>query len=292
MDIISQRTFYGRIIAILVILNLFALAIVWVQSRRTAPPAPSRDAQNPAAISAALLQREIGLSDQQAKAYEQLRVTEQEDIRRVNDSLDALRLRLADAIFDGNSGQAELDATMARFGALQSRLELLRLVHFRNLVRLCDREQQSRLRPILREVYSRRGAAGDQTPRDDGQGPAATEAPRARPDGGPSGARPEAPPSASDERQGPPTSAEKLDRYAERLALTADQRTSVAKILETTRKDEESFRARTDPSEDQFRAEADRLLNREDAEIMKVLHNQQKSDFEQMIRDRARRRDR
>ncbi len=286
MDLIKQRQLYGWVIGILVALNLLALTVVWIQSGRDAPPPAGKDAQNPAAISTALMQRELGFSAAQEKAYEQLRAAEQDEIKRVNDELDALRLRLVDVIFDANLNHRQIDSTVAQISVLQSRLEMLRLNHFRKLVQLCDREQQDKLRPILREVYSRRGASGDRPPRLEGGQPVEPGAAQGPPRAGSERAEEHQPPPGPDDRQGPPTLEEKLDRYTRGLSLTAEQRSAVEKIFKSTKAKEDSFRDRMNPTEEQFEAEKVKLRAQEDAGVMSLLNAEQKSQFERMVKNR------
>jgi len=304
MDWITQRTFQNWVIGVLVALNLGLLAFVWFQSDRKDVP-PPRGPRNAPGFSVQLMQQELGLSPPQVAHYEKLRTEQMEMMKAVNDELDSLKLQLVDDMFDPPSTPGSLDSAIARVGMLQAKLEMLRFRHFSALAQVCDAGQKERLRPILKEVFGRRGPAAPSSHSENArpvprpgaeerrQSTRAGEVPhddrgqkqfkRPRENQGPVGRQDD----RGEERPAPPSLEEKLDRYTERLSLTAQQRESVEKILSATREQEESFKARVRPSRDEFEREKQRLRTQEDDSIMRLLDHGQKSEFKKMISKRG-----
>ena len=305
MDWIKQRTFQNWVIGILVALNLLALTTVWIQSNRTNPP-PPKEARNGSDASVSLMQRELGLSADQAQKYEQLRTEQMGSMKEINDALDSLKLCLIDDIFDSHLNDKDVDAMAARIGVLESKLEVLRFKHFSALAQICNPEQKAKLHPILQEVIGKRGPDGKPAPGPDEQralrpGEEVQRLQAGREERLRSGheqERKDKPASAGDGKEGrrppqredgqaPPSLEEKLDRYVQRLALSSEQSKSVERILKATKVAEESFKSRVKPTEDEFESEKQKLLAQEDQRIMQVLNQKQKNEFEQLVKNRA-----
>jgi Spy/CpxP family protein refolding chaperone len=277
MDLIRQNKFIGWVIAILVLLNLLSLSTIWIQSSRNNPP-PARVPGNPQAGSLPLLQRELGLTPDQTKRFEEMRKTYQESSKPINDELDGMKLSLTDEIFKSNPDQQRIDSMASKIGAQQSKLEVLRFNHFAQLAQICDSVQKEKLYPILREVFGRKGPAEQAPARSDQEKPRQSRKVE-------KGAREERSPQ-SVERPGPPSQEEKLNRYTQRLSLTPDQVRKVGDILMSTRSKEDAFKLKTKPSEPDFERAKQRIRDEEDRNIMQVLNPTQKREFEKMLENR------
>lgn len=277
MDLIKQNKFIGWVIAILVVLNLLSLTMIWIQKDRTVVTSPRESAGLPPG-SVQLMQREIGLSDEQASRFQQMRSDHMEKAKKINDELDDLKLSMVDEIFKPQSDQKRVDTVAAKIGMLQSQVEKMRFEHFKALVQICNPEQKAKLYPILLEVFGKKGPnerpeikSTDQRKHDKAEMK--------------SGAEENMPP-RPEERNTPPSKEQKLDRYAERLSLTSDQIKKVDDILTATRTEEEAFKSKYRPSPSEFELEKDKFHKEEDEHIMRILNPDQKKEFENMIRSR------
>jgi hypothetical protein len=292
MDLIRQNKFVSWVIAILVLLNLVSIVMLWSGGRPFREKPPRGQEQDG---SAKLLQEEIGFSPEQASRYDALRRSQQEASRPLNDSLNALKLQIAEEVFAARPDDGKVDSMSARIGALQARVEVIRYGFFRELVQLCDSAQRQKLFPILKDVFGRKPPrdrmADDLRPKqnegngrkkrtDDVRPPRPDREPRI--DKAPD--RNGNPPPPRDDRQ-PPSIEEKLSRYAERLSLTPEQIARVRSVLQQShvRGDQ-----RKGPNKD-ARETRESVRDEEDQGIMKILTPSQQEEFTKMISKRAER---
>lgn len=280
MDLIKQNKISGWVIAIFVVLNLLSLTMIWMQKDRMVALSPKETGGSPPS-SMQLMQREIGLSDEQVSKFQQIRSDHMEKTKRTNDELDYLKLSLVDELFNSQSDQKRIDSIAAKIAVLQSQLEIMRFEHFGALVQICNPEQKEKLHPILREVFSKKGPnkkteikSPEQKKRNKSEIKIGTEENR---------------PPRSENRNAPPSKEQKLDRYAERLNLTSDQIKTVDNILTSTRSKEEAFKSNFKPSPSEFELEKEKIRKEEDGDIMRILNPDQKKEFENMMKNREKR---
>ena len=88
MDFIKQNKFISFVIAILIALNVLTLSIIWIQSERKNQPAIKEPGNQPPG-SVKLMQREIGLSDEQANNFEEMQKDLKASTKKLNDELDS-----------------------------------------------------------------------------------------------------------------------------------------------------------------------------------------------------------
>jgi len=274
---IKQNKFIGWVISILIVLNLLSLTMVWLQKERTVTSYPKESDGSPSG-SVQLLQREIGLSDEQVNKFQQMRSDHMKKTKKINDELDDLKLRLVDKIFDPQSDQKLADSIAVQIGILQSQVEKMRFEHFKALVQICNPEQREKLQPILREVFGKKVPVENPERRPPEQ--RIGEKPKMKP-----GVEENRPP-RPEERNTPPSKDEKLHRYTERLSLTSDQIKKVNDIFISTRTKEEAFKMKSRPSPSEFELEKDKIHKEEDDCIMRILNPDQKKEFENMIKNR------
>ncbi len=271
MDLIRQNKLIGWIIGILVGLNILTLTLIWIQSRGKTSDHSARE-ESPPASSAGLLRSEIGFTEEQVRQYGEMRKDFQEKTRGLNDELTDLKLQIADSLFVPTLDEQRVDSMASRIGTLQSRIEILRFEHFRELVKICSADQKEKLRPVLREVFGRKPP--QEKPTDElRQSPMSGEG--------------EQRPVRSGDRPGPPRIQDKLERYAQQLSLTKEQFNKVEIILRDVRKEEEAFKSRVRPTEDEFEREKEMLRKKEDRQIMEILDTAQRREFDNLIRNRG-----
>jgi hypothetical protein len=287
MDWIRERSFQNWVIGILIVLNMVSLAVVWVHIGEKSR-SPGRPPRGSSGISVELLRDELGLSPDQVAQFEKLRGNQLGAMKEVNDELDSLKLVLVDDMFSPSPDKESLNKTVEKIGSLQANLEMLRFKHFDALTQICDKQQRERLQPILREAFAKQKAPSreaaqteadkDRSPRLDGKGQHGP-AKEAEPEQEKREERDQTKPP-------PPSLNEKLDRYAQRLSLTEEQKKEAGEILKSTRTSEESFKARK-PARDDFEREKERLRSLEDQRILNLLNSEQKAEFEKMLKRRG-----
>jgi periplasmic protein CpxP/Spy len=287
MDWIRERSFQNWVIGILIVLNLVSLALVWVHLVGKNPP-PARPPRGFSGVSVELLKDELGLSPDQVTQFEKLRGDQMGAMKEVNDQLDSLKLVLVDDMFGSVPARENLGRTVEKIGLLQANLEMLRFKHFDALVQICDQKQREKLQPILHDVFGKQRNAPRETAKPEGMGdrPPRVEGKVQQPPTREDGQAPEHRDDPDRGRPAPPNLEERLDKYAQRLSLSEQQRKTVEEILKSTRSSEESFRQRR-PAKDEFDREKERLRNLEDQKIMSLLNSEQKAEFEKMLTKRG-----
>lgn len=294
MDLIKQNKFIGWVIAILVALNVFTIAIIWTLSIDGHHPSPVSSDVPPPSAPALLMQREIGLSKDQTKQYEQLREKHKEKMKGINDELDVFKLQLADEIFNPDFTEKQVDALAGKIGLLQSKLEKMRFNHFRELALLCDKEQKEKLRPILREVFGRKGPNEKPVDRpaqrrtqdpERNQDLEEEKPPRAEVRTAPPASE-DRPPRPED-RSAPPSQEEKLHRLCQRLSLTPAQKKTAAAIFDSIRIKEGECKSTYRADRAEFERQKELLHQKEDEQIKSILDADQNEEYLKMIRNRG-----
>ncbi len=160
----KQRVLIG-LVALLVVLNLMALGTLYMalmdshegmdypgpMMGRQGPPGGPPDAQGGASD---FIISQLRLRPDQA---EQLRSQWDEDfqnLRELQDQLFEARLHLHETLFQDTSSPSDVEGLAQHVAEIQSRIELMRLDHFRNIIALCDDDQQILFRELLEEVLS------------------------------------------------------------------------------------------------------------------------------------------
>ena len=271
MDLIKQNKFIGWVIAILVTLNVMTVAMVWTLSsnQRHGSAQPARI--SPPSDPIRLMQREISLTDEQAQNYEQLREKHMGDMRAINDKLDALKLQMADEVFNPNLDEKQIKTLAEKIGLLQTELEKLRFDHFRELVLICSEEQKAKLQPILRQVFGKKGSndRSEERPEPRRREHAQQEEKEERL------ARPQ-------ERPGSANREERIHRLQQRLALSQKQAKMVELLMDSTRLKEENYKSTHRSDRNEFDKQKEIFRQQENDRIMEILNPQQRQEFLKM----------
>jgi Spy/CpxP family protein refolding chaperone len=285
MDWVRQDAVKAWLILGLIVLNLIAVSIIWMQtSQRQAPPEqPSRPSD-----SIVLLQKVLALDAHQVVRAESIMTSRRELSKDANERAAEIKRQLAEELFKDIPDTALARKMAGQIGELQSAIEWVRFRHFLSLVAVCTPEQRTKLRPILIEVFGRKPPkeeAGEVRRLGNGrqielpQGAGEPERPGTRNERrqGPEVAGPR-----EDERPGPPSMEEKLARYTERLKLSADQVEKVRGILDRSREKGKGMKQETRPDQPGARGSREEMRKEEDARIMEILRPEQKQEFERM----------
>jgi periplasmic protein CpxP/Spy len=276
MDLIKQNKFLSLIIVILVVLNVLTLSIIWMQSGYKNQPPSESGKQPPSSIS--LMQKQIGLNEEQTKNFEEMQKDLREQTRKVNDELDSLKLLLAEEIFDPLTSENRADSLASKIGIYQSKLEFMRYKHFRALVKICTEEQRDKLRPVLKEFYSKKSPGEKQIP--------PKEVIKKNEDKAPGEKKEEKPALPPGDK---PNNEEKIKRYIEKLSLSDEQIEKVKNIMNESIKKREVLKSKiyNNPAEAEF--ERKRIGKDEDENIILILNEDQRKEFEKMRRNRENR---
>jgi Spy/CpxP family protein refolding chaperone len=278
MDLVKQNKLIGWVIALLITLNILTLTTLWIIWNREGGAAEVKESGATSIKSASLMQRELELSDVQVNKFQELQNIYLDKSKSVNDELEANKLRIADEIFNPSPDETKVDTMASNIGRLQSQVEVLRFENFRDFAKVLTTEQKEKLRPVLRELYAKKGPKEQQ----------ASLLPTLRNDSGSNARIEEKGPAGSDGRPAASSLEEKLDRYTHQLSLTSDQIAKVENILKITRGKEETYKSKYHPNREEFEQEKGKLRNEEDSSVLKELDEQQKKEFQVMIKNRIR----
>lgn len=266
MDWLQSNKTKNRAIIILIALNMLTMAMVWIEKSKTGIQ------EDKPSSSTALISKELNLEQSQAAKIEKSRSDKLGQIKLLNDSTSRLKKELADELFSEHPDTQKVSQYAAIIGSLQSRIEILRFMHFNELLSVCTPEQKNKLKPIINEVFNRKPPK----PRDEVNEHSEPENKNVKPE-------PQQPPQPqADSTHFPLKKEEKLEKFAERLNLTAAQKMQLRKILFKSEQRGDELRAKKNPDRNQIDAEKEKIRIDEDNEIMSILTADQKSEFIKM----------
>ncbi len=271
MDLIKQNKVIGWVIVILVGLNLLTLSIIWLRSDNPALEPEFKPGGQ--MLTVRLLQREIGLTKEQADKYEEMRQQLRSDIESINAQLGNLKLSIANEIFEGKADEEKVKLAADKIGLLQSQIELLRFRHFRNLAGIMTGEQRVKFRPILEEVFGRAN------PNEKIRG---IEPPAAR-------GEKSIPPAARNMPRPPGfdfNPENRLARLTERLSLTHEQAAKLKRILSDYRVQGEKIGNNSKPATADMQKLRENKRKEEDEKIKQILNEDQRKIYERIIIER------
>ena len=282
MDWIRQNKMRNWLIVGLFGLNVLTVSIIWMQTaKRYEPPTREEGARAPESVN--LMKKALDLNEGQTKKIENILTSRREQSRDYDDRLAELKKELAEELFKENPDTSFAKTKAAEIGDLQSKTEMIRFHHFRDLLAICTPEQREKLRPIVIEVFGRKPPKdepivkkqhSDRTQEQNVREMNLAERKREISDGRPEGqSEPPSPPSIDD----------KLAKYSERLTLTDRQAREVRELLLRTRQKGEQLRKKVNPDPDEIQLEKKRIRKEENESIMKILNAEQKQQFEKMI---------
>jgi Spy/CpxP family protein refolding chaperone len=283
MDWLFQNKIRDWLIAILLVINILTVSILWMQTARTNEPQPQQTGAR-GSESVTLLQKALDLNEGQVKQLDTKRTGHLELTKSYNDRLSALKRQLSEELFKEHPDTTLAHSLTAQIGELQSKVELIRFEYFKELLALCTPEQKAKLRPIVTELFGRKPpkeATQVKAPR-----PESKEEQPSR-DVSRDDKKVNPPPNRED-RPGPPSVDERMAKMGEKLNLTPDQAQKIRAILSITMKEDKALKDQVNPDRNKIQAEKDRLRQKEDESIMKLLDESQKKEFLRMIQNRRR----
>jgi protein CpxP len=153
MDIFSQKKFMIWTIALLVLLNIVSMAALWYQ-RGGQPPPPQRQADQRQESVTQFLNRELQLTEDQKKDFEQLRRDHLEASTKLNQKMRTSKKALFDLAGSSSPDKTTIEQLTKEIGDSQTQLELLLVNHFIALRKKCTPEQQVKFDAILHDLIN------------------------------------------------------------------------------------------------------------------------------------------
>ena len=151
MNWISQSNFAKWVIIILFIINIATVAIMWIYIADNKKP-PRFEEGNRPPEPVGLMQKELGLTDEQTKQIEEMRAKNFEKTKNIIDEIIDLKGKLSDQLFADEPDTTLINATMKKIGMLQAEMETQKFNDFRAFISICTKEQREKLKPILEKV--------------------------------------------------------------------------------------------------------------------------------------------
>jgi len=154
MDLFTTKRFSSWIIVLLIILNIVTLSIIWFNQTAkpgSIPRRPPRQNQK----SVALLQKELGLSNEQIERYETLRRNHHQRTQTLVREIPRLKKEMMDEIFKSNPDTLKVREYSRLIGEKQTEIERITFHHLLDLKELCGEGQAAKLQGLLEEFFQR-----------------------------------------------------------------------------------------------------------------------------------------
>lgn len=296
MDLVNQNKFRNLLIIVLLVLNLLTVSIIWMQtSNRNDSPPEEQSKRRQESVN--IMKKALDLNEGQAKQVDKIRTSQIDQSKKYNDRLDELKKQMVDELFKSNPDTAIAKVKAAEIGEMQSKMELLRFKHFKELLAVCTPEQKEKLKPVLVELFGRKPPREESPtrkqpsinrnnidPRDKNMGEINRILDNER-NRKPERDRQRA---VGSDRPGPPSMEEKLNRLVERLNLNDEQVKSVRDIMSVSKQKNEQLRKRQNPDPNEIEIEKEKNRKEEEESIMRILNEIQKKEYSKIIANRRR----
>lgn len=281
MDLVNQNKFKNGLIIVLLVINLLTVSVIWIQTTKrddtpvVAPPGKGNSE------SVNLMKQVLELNEDQTRELDMMMAIKIDESKKYNDSLDYLKKQLAEDLIKDHPDSIDAQKKSQKIGQLQTKVEMIRYNHFKELLSICTPGQKQKLKPVLIELFGKKPPKGEEQKRDGNKKPNVEKQNN------------EMNPVKEDERRDyekpkPPSIEKRLDKYTERLNLDAQQVEKVKTIMVSIKKKEEMLRNLQNPNPDQIEMEKKKNREEEDQNIMKLLNDDQKKEFSKMINKRNR----
>ena len=162
MDIFKQRRYLWIIIIILLIMNITALALLWLgrpEGRRpqSGPPDPIEEKIR----TERMLQNELGFNKIQTEQYLRMRQEHRSQAQQLEDEIRQLKKHMFDEVLEESPQPLLSDSLLRLVQEKQANLEKLTFQHFLDLKKLCKPEQQDKLKLLMHEVFRQKSGFRD-----------------------------------------------------------------------------------------------------------------------------------
>ena len=301
MDFYTRNRAGNWVLIILVVLNLALLATIWyprlnppqkeIQREQKKPDDDKRyrkDEENRKQRDKNLvgfLRRELNFTQEQVDKFMQLRDEHFQKTRQLRRQVDDLRREMMELLLDDQLDSSRVEQFVEKMGQKTTELEKTVFYHFVELMKVCDSEQKSKYKTLLREILNQLKPPDHRPP------------PESRASG--TARRPAGSDKAPEERRAPPLRDERVGlnhgerhfrRLRDQLHLTDSQAAKIQPLVETAFQELEKI-----PYDSQYRDHEERrkamekVQQRLDRQIETLLTGQQKKQYAEIKEERRRR---
>jgi periplasmic protein CpxP/Spy len=282
MDLVNQNKLKNLLIIILLVLNLLTVSIIWMQTAKRNEALPiEKDKRSSESVN--LMKQALDLDEEQTKQLEKIRTDPLDQSKKYNDRLNELKKQLAEELFKDKPDTTLANLKAKEIGELQSKVEMIRFSHFKELIAICTPEQKEKLKPILIELFGRkppRDESKERIPNNDKKDD------KYPPEKDMRETNRETSKDLRDDKPTPPSIEEKLAKYSERLKFSSEQEQTVRDVLRVSEQKGNQLRSRVNPDPNEIEMEKEKIRKEEDESIMKILNEDQKKEFDKMILNR------
>lgn len=157
MNIFAEKKFAVILIIVLVILNIGTLTMLWIgRPDPGVPPGGGNRITDENHVIAGLLKTELDFSDRQIKEYLEIRSSHIEKVSELNNEIRRLKNQMFDEVLDNVPEPRISDSLLTLAQSRQNQVERLTFDHFLELKKICNPEQQTKLRKIFHRLFARK----------------------------------------------------------------------------------------------------------------------------------------
>jgi periplasmic protein CpxP/Spy len=136
---------------VLLLLNVSLMVVIWYDHLAQRQPPPPREAPNPDRFVA----RELGLSDDQVQAFQNLRKEEVSYENSIRTEIYELQIQLINELFQNHPDSIQMTRLTEEIARKQVALDLLLLDNFTKLKQICRPDQIEKLKQLGLESFKR-----------------------------------------------------------------------------------------------------------------------------------------
>ena len=148
MDIFSRNKFLVRVVAFLLLLNLFSIGYFWLGRKGNDGRRPKRPIEQLTAI----LKKELQLTDKQAEDLKKIRQDFFNKEQPLSQAIRAKRDSMNMEMFNENTDTARVKAIAKRVADGEYQMELYRLEQAQQLKTICTPEQLKKFQGIVIDI--------------------------------------------------------------------------------------------------------------------------------------------
>ena len=167
MDFFTKEKMTFWAVAILIVLNIATLGTLWIMAGRdrghrhdgkehpfAAPPMMhgQHEAMPMPRPPFEMIEKELGLSAEQAAAMKKLRDAHFEKVEALTKDVEKIKGELFDLLFAENVDQTKVDEKINALSAKRGEVEKLTFNHFKDILALSNAEQKQKFRGILEGI--------------------------------------------------------------------------------------------------------------------------------------------
>jgi periplasmic protein CpxP/Spy len=153
MDYFSKNKISVWIIAVLVLLNCFTLATIWLR-QIPFPFIPAGEDPRPRRHGLNVLKEELNLSAEQISEFNLIRQRHFDKMRPLQNEIFSLRRELLDEIYKNEPDTQKVRLLAVRIGEKESERERFVFEHFMQMKSVCTPEQRDKYDRLLRELIT------------------------------------------------------------------------------------------------------------------------------------------